>query len=270
MGFGYVPHKNKFKDFVYRVMGYPALIRRLQAPILWKMLDLKKDDVVLDLGCGPGYFSFEIAKIAQNTVGVDMNEKVIGFAPIFSNRRKGLIFIVGMAENIPFSSNTFNKILMSSVLQMVKNDSIVLKECRRVLKKDGKIILSVPTDYIFLPLLFRKGAFFAALRKICRYPEDYSTLKRYLYKKYGGVHGKAYYSRSEIFNLIKSEGFRIESRECAPKIFGSFFTELILIMAGIFDFPLSNKFYFLFYPLVSWERLLCTSSVGNEIIIKVT
>ena len=270
MGFGYVPHKNKFKDFVYRVIGYPALIRRLQAPILWKMLDLKKDDVVLDLGCGPGYFSFEIAKIAQKTVGVDINEKVMGSAPIFSNRKKRPAFIVGTAENIPFSGKTFSKILMSSVLQMVKNDSVVLKECFRTLKRNGEIILSIPTDYVFLPRLFKRNWLSFILKKLCGYPENYVSLKKRLYEKYGGTHGKAFYSRIEIFDLLEKEGFEIQDYEYSPKILGSFVTESILIMAGIFNLSLSSRFYFLFYPLIWWEGLLGKQGVGNEIIIKVT
>jgi len=270
MGFGYVPHKNKFKDFVYRVIGYPALIRRLQAPILWKMLDLKKDDVVLDLGCGPGYFSFEIAKIAQKTVGVDINEKVMGSAPIFSNRKKRPAFIVGTAENIPFSGKTFSKILMSSVLQMVKNDSVVLKECFRTLKRNGEIILSIPTDYVFLPRFFKRNWLSFILKKLCRYPEDYASLKKHLYSKYGGMYGKAYYSRIEIFDLLEKEGFEVQDYEYSPKILGSFVTESIIMMAGIFNLSLSSRFYFLFYSLIWWERFLGKRPIGNEIIIKVT
>jgi len=270
MSFGYVPHKNKFKDFVYRVMGYPSLIRRLQAPILWKMLGLKKDDVVLDLGCGPGYFSFEIARIAQKTVGIDINEKVMGFAPIFSSKRKGLTFMMSAAEEIPFLSNTFSKILMSSVLQMVKNDSVVLKECFRTLKRNGEIILSIPTDYVFLPRLFKRNWLFFILKKLCRYPEDYASLKKHLYSKYGGMYGKAYYSRIEMFDLLEKEGFEVQDYEYSPKILGSFVTESIIMMASIFNLSLSSRFYFLFYPLIWWERLLGKRLIGNEIIIKAT
>jgi len=270
MGFGYVPHKNKFKDLVYKVIGYPALIRRLQAPILWKMLGLKKDDIVLDLGCGPGYFSFEIAKIAWKTVGVDINGKVMGFAAAFSNRRKGLSFIVSQAENIPFPSNSFSKILMSSVLQMVKNDSVVLKECFRVLKRNGQIILSIPTDYVFLPKVFKRNWLSFMLKKLCGYPQDYISLKKYLYTKYGGTYGKAYYSRIEILDLLEKESFEVQDYEYSPKVLGSLVTESIIMMASIFNLPLSSRFYFLFYPFIWWERLLGKRAIGNEIIIKAT
>jgi len=270
MGFGYIPHKNRFRDFVYRVIGYPSLIRRLQAPILWKMLCLKRDDVVLDLGCGPGYFSFEIAKIAQKTVGADINGKVMGLAPAFSNRRQGLSFIVSQAENVPFPSNSFTKILMSSILQMVKNDSVVLKECFRALKRNGQIILSIPTDYVFLPGLFKKDWLSSMLKKLCGYPQDYVSFKKYLYTKYGGMHGKAYYSRIEIFDLLEKEGFEVQDYEYSPKILGSFVTESIIMMASIFNFRLTSRFYFLFYPLIWWERFLGKHLIGNEIIIKAT
>ena len=50
-------NKNALKNVILNILGYPNVIRRIQAPIILKMLELKKDDVVLDAGCGGGFFT---------------------------------------------------------------------------------------------------------------------------------------------------------------------------------------------------------------------
>jgi hypothetical protein len=46
MSFGYMPHKNIWKDLILKILGYPSVIRRIQAPIILEVLELKKDDTV--------------------------------------------------------------------------------------------------------------------------------------------------------------------------------------------------------------------------------
>ena len=48
MFFGYIPNKTPWKDLVLRVLGYPSMIRRIQASLIMRMLELKKGEVILD------------------------------------------------------------------------------------------------------------------------------------------------------------------------------------------------------------------------------
>ena len=47
-------------------------------------------------------------------------------------------------HNMPFENNVFDVVLCNHVLEHVKDDILALKEIRRVLKKDGKMILTTP------------------------------------------------------------------------------------------------------------------------------
>lgn len=48
------------------------------------------------------------------------------------------------AENIPTDDNSFDVVLMTEVLEHLKTPELVIKECYRVLKPSGKMIITVP------------------------------------------------------------------------------------------------------------------------------
>ena len=49
---------------------------------------LKKGSKILDLGCGPGYFSLELARNGFDVTGVDISEGAISEAIKTSNKKK--------------------------------------------------------------------------------------------------------------------------------------------------------------------------------------
>jgi ubiquinone/menaquinone biosynthesis C-methylase UbiE len=54
-------------------------IRRLIQPPseLIEKLAINPNDVVVDFGCGPGYFTMELAKKAQSVVAVDLSSEML-------------------------------------------------------------------------------------------------------------------------------------------------------------------------------------------------
>ncbi|KKQ11040.1 MAG: class I SAM-dependent methyltransferase [Candidatus Babeliales bacterium] len=51
---------------------------------------------------------------------------------------------VADAESLPFPDNTFDVIISAHTLEHIKNDNLVIKECSRVLKPGGELIIFVP------------------------------------------------------------------------------------------------------------------------------
>jgi SAM-dependent methyltransferase len=47
-------------------------------------------------------------------------------------------------DPLPFPENTFDSVIAADVIEHVENPSFLLRECNRVLKSDGKLILSTP------------------------------------------------------------------------------------------------------------------------------
>ncbi len=102
---------------------------------------LEKGDKVLDLGCGNGRLYPALKK--GNYTGVDYSEKLIEAAKENHPEAK---FQKANALNLPFSDNCFDKIYSIAVLHHIPSAELrtdFLKEAKRVLKKEGKVILTV-------------------------------------------------------------------------------------------------------------------------------
>ena len=52
------------------------------------------------------------------------------------------------ADNIPVTNGSFHMVLMTEVLEHLENPQTVLKECHRVLRKHGQLIISIPFLYM--------------------------------------------------------------------------------------------------------------------------
>ena len=81
--------------------------------------NIDEDDIVLDVGCGNGILTYEIAKKAKRVVGIDIDEKRIEFAKKnFS--RENIVYICGDAtQYIP--EEEFDVIVLSNVLEHIQN-----------------------------------------------------------------------------------------------------------------------------------------------------
>lgn len=130
-------------------VGDMALKRRVRRML--QELELKDGDKILDLGCGNGYYSYLLTQLPLKLkiIGLDSHVNAIEDAKTKVSGKK-VKFIVGAAEKIPFPKNYFDKIIMSEVIEHVRDDIKVLKETKRVLKKDGILVLTTPNkDYPF-------------------------------------------------------------------------------------------------------------------------
>ncbi len=99
-----------------------------------------KDAVVLDIGCGIGETTNAIK--GKKVIGIDLSTTQINLAR--KNRKKNTEFMVADAENLKFEDNYFDYIFATNILHHVPNPVKALKECRRVLKPNGKIITMDP------------------------------------------------------------------------------------------------------------------------------
>ena len=115
-------------------------------------LNPKDGDRIVDLGCGTGYYLFLLANLGVklNLTGFDYDGKAINEARS-SIYGKDIKFITGDLHKMPFKDKSFDKVVMSEVLEHVENDERVLQEAHRILKPNGVLAISVPSiNYPFL------------------------------------------------------------------------------------------------------------------------
>ena len=115
--------------------GSFAIEKRLQ--VLFKHLSLRNRRV-LDLGCGNGSYTQEMAERAHSVIGVDaeLSNLTSFVAPIPR--------LLAFGEKLPFPSSTFDVVTMIEVLEHTTDDHAVLAECHRVLRPGGHLALFVP------------------------------------------------------------------------------------------------------------------------------
>tara|TARA_Y100001970_G_C14210129_1_gene846390 strand:+ start:192 stop:923 length:732 start_codon:yes stop_codon:yes gene_type:complete len=112
---------------------------------LWKkrfieIIDIKKDDVILDVGSGSGDIANEIIKenLKITLYLLDLNKEMLDQGKKRLKKYNDIKFIIGDAEKLKFESNTFDKYLISFCLRNVTEYVNSIKEAYRVLKPGGK------------------------------------------------------------------------------------------------------------------------------------
>jgi ubiquinone/menaquinone biosynthesis C-methylase UbiE len=88
----------------------------------------------LEVGVGTGRFASSLSI----DIGVDPSFSMLRVAA-----RRGILTCAGYAENIPFRGNSFDGVLLALTLCFIADSNKALKECRRVLKPRGKLLLGV-------------------------------------------------------------------------------------------------------------------------------
>jgi len=99
---------------------------------------------ILDVGCGTGA-NLEMLSQFGNTEGVDVSAEALEFC-----RARGLQQVKeGAAEALPYENGSFDLVTGLDVVEHLDDDVAGLKEMRRVLRPDGKVVLFVPA-FMFL------------------------------------------------------------------------------------------------------------------------
>lgn len=108
-------------------------------PNVLRLLDIKKGEAVLDLACGQGLFARRYAKSGAKVIGVDIAKELIDIAKPQSPE---IQYHVSGADNLAFiPAASVDKISIVLALQNIENMNGVFKECARVLKPKGKLII---------------------------------------------------------------------------------------------------------------------------------
>lgn len=159
---------------------------------------LPKNSTILEAGCGLGPWVIKLGMLGYDMVGVDYQEECISKIKEYDEKQK--VYTADVRE-MPFKDNSFGAYLSWGVIEhFAEGPYAALKEAHRVLKKDGRLILTVPYKNIFRrikwPLIqIRRNLL---VRKLLN-----RSVKIYYYQRYFRV--------KELHDMITGHGFIIES-----------------------------------------------------------
>lgn len=132
-------------------------------PVVLKLLGDMKNKKILDLACGNGYFSFKMAKKQAIVTGVDYSKKLIDIA---KSKKSNVKFFVGDSSNMKFlKKNSFDFVISNMAFHDIMKIEGTIKECARVLKKNGKLIFSIPHPAFHLAEKKKKGKEYYRIQK---------------------------------------------------------------------------------------------------------
>lgn len=259
-----------------QTVGDMALKRRARNVI--EGLELKDGDKVLEIGCGNGYYLSLLNRlnVKLELTGIDKDILALKDAARFIGEKK-IKLILGDAAKLPFESNSFDKVVMSEVIEHVADEDIVLKEAKRVLKGSGVLTLTtcnIGYPFFWDPINWVLQHFFG------------THIKSGFWAGIWNQHDRLY-EKEQVEKLIKKAGFKIEESRyltgyCLPFnhyivnfIAKLFYSRLLptTIHKSMNKFQNNNQPFLIktgFYLINLWDRLndLLPQEGGVSIFIK--
>ncbi|MBI5971060.1 MAG: class I SAM-dependent methyltransferase [Deltaproteobacteria bacterium] len=104
---------------------------------------LKAGQVFADVGCGPGFFTLPAAELVGSggrVYAIDAQQEMLEFLKK-RNPPKCVHIVRSEEEKIPLKDGEADFALMAYVLHEVRDQIVFLNEVRRILKKDGILLV---------------------------------------------------------------------------------------------------------------------------------
>ena len=104
-------------------------------------LDLTRDDVLLDLGCGTGAACRAASAVTRLVVGMDLSAEMISRAAELASGVENIRFLIADSEQLPFDDGAFTAVLCSNSFHHYPDPSRAVREMARVLASDGRLVI---------------------------------------------------------------------------------------------------------------------------------
>lgn len=139
-----------------------GLVQKMTGRTLLNLLNINGFESILDLGCGPGGTTAQIAQMTTGTVvGVDVSAGMINKAAATYSGVSNLRFVVRDAAQLNYL-NEFEHIFCNSVFQWFTDPKPVLKECWKALKPGGTMVVQAPATSKYCPIFIEATTRFAS------------------------------------------------------------------------------------------------------------
>lgn len=135
-------HHGRFSDRLAFTLN--NRIRRLLSPPerLISKLHVGASDVVADFGCGPGFFTIPLAKVAAKVIGIDVSPRMLEKAAFYASKSKVTVeFVKSDGTEISLADESVGLILLNHVFHEVEDRQGVLREFFRIMRPSGRLAI---------------------------------------------------------------------------------------------------------------------------------
>ncbi|MGA9584237.1 MAG: class I SAM-dependent methyltransferase, partial [Terracidiphilus sp.] len=111
-----------------------AFVHQLARGVL-ECLNAQMGEFILDLGCGDGELTMQVAETGAHVLGVDASVDMVSTA-----RERGVEAEQANAESLPFHDATFDAVFSNAALHWISDQDAMLAQVHRVLKPGGRFV----------------------------------------------------------------------------------------------------------------------------------
>lgn len=168
-------------EIAYKRFFYGARFEAVMAA-----LEPRADERILEIGCGTGYYTRAILELGATVTATE-------YAPNYLEQARRLVgptlarsarFHVEDAQALSLQDASFDKILMTEVIEHLPQPEQALAECARVLAPHGRLVITTPSRYSPMNLAYglkRRARGYAFNEHLHEYtiPEFRRTLDRW-------------------------------------------------------------------------------------------
>jgi len=162
---------------------------KIKWPKLKKFISLEKEIVIVDFGCGNGQVIKEIKLINPEAeyIGLDVSEKALEKArKILPNHK---FYKIEDGAEFPLNDNSVDFIFSSEVIEHIYDTENAFSEIARILKPDGKLLITTPYHGLIKNLLIT----------VLNFNKHFNPTSPHI----------RFFSKKSLFNLLNRFGFEI-------------------------------------------------------------
>jgi ubiquinone/menaquinone biosynthesis C-methylase UbiE len=177
--------------------------------------------LVLDLGSGCGVYAIHLSRKGAKIYSIDISKNAIinarGLCKNENVKPNCPNFLNCSGTELPFKDHSFDFVLCLELIEHIPDHMALMKEIRRVLKRNGILVISFPSKYSVREFLDSKGYY--KLKSRVRF--GVFKIMVYFYSKFISKKPKSvsfgffqqhlhFFSYYDIKKLMKRNGFEIE------------------------------------------------------------
>lgn len=165
--------------------------------------------VALDVGCGSGDLLFQIQRLNPDAtlLGIELAESRVKMAQARLGPRAD-IRCGSITGAIPFPPQSADVILITEVIEHLKDPVAALRNVVPIVKPGGRVVLTFPNGDSFLPfsiLAERLTPYFKPARGFLPHSHPYRTVQPI----------DTTFSKSEVYEMLRSSGLRVVKSACS-------------------------------------------------------
>ena len=135
---------HKFPIELKEELDSPQRMKLFRPIAALRSLGISKDMTVVDIGCGTGFFTLPLARIAGskgNVFAADIAKEMLNEVRrrIKKNKLKNVKVLLCEENKIPLNSKKVDYCLLSSVAHELENKALFFKELKRILRQEGRV-----------------------------------------------------------------------------------------------------------------------------------